>query len=140
MEIYVDGASRGNRGPSAYAYIYVKKGEGEVHQNYGFLGTQTNNMAEYKAIINALSEAEKFARWNIELFSDSELVINQINGDYRIRAKHLSDLCNEVYKLRQKFENVEFFHIRRSHPYIMKCDSLCNKCLNEMGFGKKNES
>jgi len=134
MEIYVDGASRGNRGPSAYAYIYVKKGEGVVHQNYGFLGTQTNNMAEYKAIINALREAEKFSRWNIELFSDSELVINQINGDYRIRAKHLSDLCNEVYGSCEKFENVKFFHVSRNHPNIMKCDSLCNKCLNEMGF------
>jgi len=76
----------------------------------------------------------KFTRWDIKIFSDSELVVKQLNKEYRIKADHLSKLCNEVYTLSGKFESVEFYHVRRTHPYIQKCDAFCNKCLDEMGF------
>lgn len=132
MEIYVDGASRSNPGPASCAFIFVKKNEGILHQKYEYIGHKTNNMAEYAAIIEALKEAEKFTRWDIKVYSDSELVIKQLNRQYRIKAKHLSKLCDKVYNLCGKFESVEFFHVRRSHHYIKKCDSLCNKCLDEM--------
>ncbi|MFX1274179.1 MAG: ribonuclease HI family protein [Promethearchaeota archaeon] len=134
LEIYVDGASRGNKGPSAYAFIFVKKDDGEIHQGCGFIGEQTNNIAEYTAIINALRAAEKFTRWQVRVYSDSKLVIKQINKDYRIKASHLSELCEKVYRVKSKFEKVEFFHVRRDNFYIKKCDALCNSCLDDKGF------
>ena len=133
LEIYVDGASRVNPGPAAWSFILVKDTQ-KIHHNSGHIGNTTNNTAEYKAIINALKEAEKYTRWNIKVFSDSELVIRQINKVYRIKKAHLSELCDKIYNQRRKFESVEFFHVRRTNQFIQVCDSLCNDCLNEMGF------
>ena len=131
MEIYVDGASRGNPGPAAYAFIFIKKGNGIIHQGYGFIGDQTNNVAEYIAIINALKAALKFTKGDIELYSDSKLVVKQLNKEYNINADHLSRLFDEVYALYPKYRSVKFFHVHRENPNIAKCDSLCNKCLDE---------
>ena len=135
LEVYVDGASRGNPGPAAYAFIFIKENE-IIHQKSAFIGNKTNNTAEYEAIINALKEAEKYSRWQINVFSDSQLVIRQINKVYRIKKSHLSVLCDSVYDRRKKFEKVDFFHVGRNNLYIQKCDQLCNKCLNEKGFKK----
>ncbi len=131
LEIYVDGASRGNQGPSAYAFIFIKKEAGQIHKGSGFLGEQTNNISEYMAIINALRAAEKFTQGNVKLYSDSQLVIKQINKEYQAKAGHLIKLRDEVYRLRSTFEKVEFFNVRRNHPNIQACDALCNKCLDE---------
>ena len=136
MEIYVDGASRGNPGPAACAFVFMKKDEAEIHSGYSFIGDKTNNVAEYTAIINALRAAVKFTRWKIKLFSDSQLVVKQLNKEYRIKADHLFDLCVQVYSLCDKFSDVKFFYVNRDHPIIEKCDSLCNKCLDERRFKK----
>lgn len=139
LEIYVDGASRGNPGPAAYAFIFIKENE-IIHQKSAFIGNKTNNTAEYEAIINALKEAEKYSRWQINVFSDSQLVIRQINKVYRIKKSHLSLLCDSVYDRCKKFEKVDFFHVGRDNTYIQKCDLLCNKCLDAKGFkGKPRE-
>lgn len=135
LEIYTDGASRINPGPSAWAFIFVKEGN-IFYQNCGHLGEATNNIAEYKAIINALKEAQKYTGGKIRIYSDSELAIRQINKNYRINKKHLSELCEEIYSLCQKFEKVEFLHVHRENMHIKKCDELCNKCLNNEDFGE----
>jgi ribonuclease HI len=136
LEIYVDGASRGNPGPAAYGFIFVNRDK-IIYQNSGYIGNKTNNTAEYTAIINALNEAKQFSRWDLKIFSDSELVVRQINKKYRITKSHLSKLCHEVYKLSQFFEKVEFFNVGRSNAYIKKSDLLCNECLDAKGFKGK---
>jgi len=136
LKIYTDGASRGNRGPAAWAFIFVKNEE-IIHQKSEYIGIATNNEAEYMAIINALREAEKYSRWSIEIYSDSELAIRQINKDYRIKKEHLSRLCDEVYSLCRKYDNVKFWNVSREHKIIKKADELCNKCLDEY-YGRKN--
>jgi len=133
LEIYTDGASRGNPGPSAWSFIFVKEGN-IFHQGFDYAGEMTNNMIEYKAIIHALKEAQKHTRWEIKLHSDNQIAIKQINKDYRIKADHLGRLCEEVYSLCQKFDDVKFFHVSRENPYIKKCDELCNQCLIDKGF------
>jgi ribonuclease HI len=133
LEIYTDGAARGNPGPAAIAFIFVKDGK-EFYRENEYIGKTTNNTAEYRAIISALKKAEDFTRWDIALYSDSQLAINQINGDWRINADHLSELCDEVRNLLKKFEHVKFTHVRRKNKMIQKCDKLCNKTLNEKGF------
>lgn len=136
LEIYADGAARGNPGPASWAFIFVSNDQ-IVHQKSDYIGNKTNNTAEYLAIINALIEAENYTRWEVKVFSDSQLVIRQINKEYRINAPHLSDLCSQVYNLCNKFEKVEFYHLGRNNSFIKKCDTLCNECLNAKGFEKK---
>lgn len=133
LEIYVDGASRGNPGPAAWSFIFVKDSQ-TIHQKSDYVGNATNNTAEYNAIINALQEAEKFTRWHVKVYSDSQLAIRQINKEYRIKKAHLSELCNKIYNQRRKFEKVEFLHVTRNNPFIQDCDSLCNSCLDDKGF------
>ncbi len=137
LEIYTDGAARGNPGPAACAYILIKQGN-IIKQNSEFIGHATNNTAEYHAIINALKDAEKYTRWGIKIFSDSELVIRQINKEYRIKKTHLSQLCSEVYSLVQKFEKVEFFNVGRENKFIKQTDKLCNDCLDQQ-FGRTSK-
>ncbi len=133
LEIYVDGASRGNPGPAAWAYIFVNDGD-IIDQKSEYIGRNTNNTAEYSAIINALKNAEDKSRWTIKVYSDSQLAIRQINKEYKIHKEHISKLYNEVYNLCQKYTKVEFFHVNRNNPFIQQCDTLCNKCLDENGF------
>ncbi len=133
LKIYVDGASRGNPGPAASAFLLVQN-DITVHDECIFIGTTTNNTAEYQAIINALKIAERFSRGRIHVYSDSNLAVQQINKKWKINYPHLSKMCAEVYKLCEKYEKVEFFHVGRNNPYIQKCDKLCNERLDAEGF------
>jgi ribonuclease HI len=135
LKIYTDGAARGNPGPAAYAFLFVYN-DNIIHQGFGYIGRATNNTAEYKAIINALKAAEKFHPGHLQVFSDSNLAVQQINKIWKINYPHLSELCTKVYQLCQKYEKVEFFHVGRKNQYIRKCDELCNTCLDKEGFRK----
>jgi len=121
LKIYVDGASRSNPGPAASAFLFVHN-DTIIHDECDFIGTATNNTAEYRAIINALKVAERFSRGHIQVYSDSNLAVQQINKKCKINYPHLSKMCGEVYKLCEKYEQVEFFHVGRNTPYILKCD------------------
>lgn len=133
LDIYVDGASRGNPGPSAWSYLFMV-GNKEIDKKAGYIGHGTNNQAEYNAIINALKDAKKYTRWHVKVHSDSELVVKHIIGEYRIKASHLVPLCMEIYELENFFQKVEFFNVGRNNKLISRCDELCNKCLNEKGY------
>ncbi len=131
LYIYVDGASRGNPGPAACAYIFVKNNEEIIDKKAEYIGKTTNNVAEYKAIILALNDGLKYTRKKVRVFSDSELVINQLNKEYRIKKDHLRELVIKIEKLIPLFESVEFLHVRRTNKFIKIVDKLCNNCLNE---------
>ena len=133
LKIYMDGASRGDPGPAASAFLLVHN-DTIIHDECVFIGTATNNTAEYRAIINALKAAGRFSRGRVQVYSDSNLAIQQINKKWKIKYPHLAKLCGEVYKLREKYEKVEFFHVGRNHPYVQKCDILCNERLDAEGF------
>jgi ribonuclease HI len=135
LKIYTDGAARGNPGPAAIAFIFLYESK-IIHKGVDYIGYTTNNEAEYQAIINALKASKRFSRGYIQIFSDSNLVIQQINKKWKINKPHLSKLCSEVYQLSQSYEKVEFFQVGRNNSYIQKCDSLCNKRLDEEGFKK----
>jgi ribonuclease HI len=133
LKVYTDGAARGNPGPAASAFLIVHN-DTIIHNECSYIGTTTNNTAEYQAIINALKIAEKFHREHIQIFSDSNLAVQQINKNWKINYSHLSKLCNEVYKLREKYARVDFFHVGRNNRYIKICDQLCNEKLAKKGF------
>jgi ribonuclease HI len=130
LEIYTDGASQGNPGPSAYAFIFVIDKE-VVYQQTQFIGHQTNNQAEYRAIIEALTKARKKTNQNIIVYSDSELVIKQLKGDYQVRKKHLAVLFDKVLNFSKYFKNIEFNHVPRTNKWIKIADRLCNSSLKE---------
>jgi ribonuclease HI len=127
---YTDGASRGNPGPGAAAYVLVKDGR-KVEEKAFYLGQCTNNEAEYTAVIRALEAAERMAERDVIVFSDSKLVINQLNGLWAIRNPRMAKLNEEVKSLASRFSSVSFQHVRRENPFISLADRICNELLDE---------
>jgi ribonuclease HI len=129
ISIFTDGASRGNPGPAAAAFIILQN-DRILHEQSNYLGVQTNNQAEYQGIIKGLQIASEYSSGNVVVHSDSELVIKQLNGVYKVNKPHLKSLRSDVYVLIDKFTDVKFNHVQRNHPRIKYVDKLCNENLN----------
>ena len=129
LEIYTDGAARGNPGPAAGAFLFVYQNK-ITFKNSFFIGTATNNTAEYHAIIEALKYAEKNYKGSIHIFSDSNLAIQQINNKWKVNYPHLLKLRSKVHSLSKKFESVEFSFVSRANHYIQVCDKMCNERID----------
>jgi ribonuclease HI len=127
---YTDGASRGNPGPAAGAYILVSR-EGEVFEERSwFLGVRTNNEAEYEALIAGLTAAAGHGCRVLSVFSDSELVIRQMQGSYRVRSSRLLPYHTRAREALSGFERVSFMSVPREDPFIRRADLLCNQVLD----------
>jgi ribonuclease HI len=126
--LYTDGGARGNPGPAATGY-FIFSPEGELVDFGGdYLGEDTNNGAEYKGIIAGLKLAAKHGIKLLKCNMDSELIVMQLNGAYRVKHPNLKPLFEEVKALRDKFEELKFVHIRRelnSHA-----DKMVNSILD----------
>jgi len=125
--IYVDGASRGNPGPAAIAAIVQDEVGKPIASLSRRIGTTTNNEAEYRAIIAALQKAVSLGVREVELKSDSELVVKQLNGSYRVKSAGLKSLYQEVKKLQSFLERLTITHISRRQN--TEADRLANKAL-----------
>ena len=111
--IYADGASRGNPGPAAIGAI-IKDEQGKTITSISRrIDATTNNQAEYRAIIAALEEAIRLGAREVEVRSDSELVVKQINGRYRVKKTHLKPLYQQVKQLLGLLEGFTITHIPR---------------------------
>jgi ribonuclease HI len=130
ITIYTDGASRGNPGPAAAAFIFLD-GKDKLYENGSFLGTTTNNAAEYQAILSALKEVQQFTNNSIQLYSDSQLVIRQLNNVYNVKSKRLLPYYKKIQKVKEDFKQVSFRHVSRTNKYIKKCDALANEILDQ---------
>ena len=126
--IYTDGGSRGNPGKSALGVVVGSKEYSE------YLGVMTNNQAEYRALVFALKKAKallggkKAEEAEIEVRMDSELIVKQLNAEYKIKEPDLQPLFIEVWNLRLDFKKVEFKHIRREQN--KQADELVNRALD----------
>src|SRR5438132_1491781 len=129
LTIHTDGASRGNPGPAAYAYVITRDGQ-LVVEEAGCLGELTNNQAEYTALVRALEHALELGPDDrVVVHSDSELMVKQINGEYRVKNEELRPLYEEVIQLRRQFKQpVAFRHVRREQN--KRADELCNEALD----------
>ncbi len=125
--IHTDGGSRGNPGPAAYAYTIETPGQAAIEAK-GYLGESTNNIAEYTGLLRALEHAQRLGARRVLVQSDSELMVKQMNGDYKVKHPGLVPLYREADKLRRAFEQVTFRHIRREHN--KRADLLCNQALD----------
>lgn len=138
LTIYTDGASRGNPGLAACAWLILDGCEVLEAESAG-VGENSNNVAEYTALINALRSAKKYCtpgETEIEAFSDSELMVRQLSGQYAVRAPALKPLYAEVRRLAEGYAAVSYTHVRRENPYISSCDWMCNQALDML---KKRE-
>lgn len=132
LTIYTDGASRGNPGNAASAWL-ILEGTDVLESSARYLGTETNNTAEYTALISALSAVQKYsapADTALEIFSDSELMIRQLQNKYRVQSPALKKLYEDVRAKEQEFAAVSYTHVPRENPYIGACDWLCNQTLD----------
>jgi ribonuclease HI len=128
LNIHIDGAARGNPGPSGYG-IFVSDKEGScLEEAYGFLGNQTNNYAEYTAMIAAMNLALLRGWKDIHFFSDSQLMVKQLKGEYKVKNPGLAVLFREVSRLRRKFNHVKLDHVKRE--FNKDADRLANKAVD----------
>ncbi|HPT74345.1 MAG TPA: ribonuclease HI family protein [Methanomassiliicoccaceae archaeon] len=126
LTIYIDGGARGNPGPAAFAIVVT--GDGKIIKEYArYIGRTTNNVAEYQGAIAALKEALAMGANEVEVISDSELMVRQVNGQYACRAPNLQPYLEEIRELSRKFDNVTFSNVRRGHPMVTRADALLNK-------------
>jgi len=133
LTVHTDAASRGNPGPSSIAYC-IKDSSGKILEEKGkYIGKGTNNTAEYKAMVAALGAASKYSSGEVRVFSDSQILVRQMNGKYKVKAKHLKDLFQDAKQKQKKFKRVTYNHLPREDPEISKMDRLANKVLDLEG-------
>jgi ribonuclease HI len=129
LTIHTDGASRGNPGDAAFAYVIARDGQPPIEEA-DCLGQMTNNQAEYTALIRALEHAlELGPHHRLLIHSDSELMVKQMNGEYRVKNEELRGLYEQACVLRDRFDGpVTIRHVRRSQN--KRADQLCNEALD----------
>ncbi|MGH2540887.1 MAG: ribonuclease HI family protein [Actinomycetota bacterium] len=124
MIVSCDGASRGNPGPAG-AGAQITDGDGVVLAEIAEgLGEATNNVAEYTAVVRGLERARELGATDVLLRSDSQLLINQLTGRYRVKSAHLQPLHQRVRELAARFDSIEFEHVRRERN--VEADRLAN--------------
>ena len=126
LRIYSDGGSRGNPGPSAFAVV-VTRDDVIIDEYSEFLGIHTNNYAEYRGLICAISKALEIKESKVEFIMDSELVIKQMNGEYKVRSPDLKVLNEKARLFSSSIQDVTFTHVRRSNPFVSRADHLLNE-------------
>jgi phosphoribosylglycinamide formyltransferase-1 len=126
--IYADGGSRGNPGPAAAAFTLTDSQGKQLMAKAFFLGENTNNVAEYTAVIKALEHAKQYVPERISIFSDSELLVQQLNGGYKVRSEVIRPLFKQVLTMLKEFGSYEVKHIMRNKN--TQADKLVNQALN----------
>src|SRR5260221_2510302 len=110
LNIHIDGAARGNPGPAAYAYIIARDGHPLIEEA-GCLGSVTNNVAEYTALVRALERAAELRGKQLQIQSDSELLANQMHGLYKVKNEQLKTLYRQAKELAEQFTSIKLRHI-----------------------------
>ena len=137
-QIYIDGGARGNPGPAAAGVVIYSPQGSIIKQSGKYLGKTTNNLAEYQGAILGLTELRnligraKAKKIIVRIKSDSELLVKQINHQYKIKNENLTPYFIKLWNLILDFKEVNFIHIPRSENKL--ADQMVNKTLNEEGY------
>ena len=128
-----DGGSRGNPGPAAFAYV-LEAADGTVLAAHGeAIGVATNNVAEYRALVEGLRKAAELAVAELEVVSDSELMVKQMRGEYRVKNEALRDLSVRASQLAGRLGSVSYRAVRREQNKL--ADQLVNEALDAEAAG-----
>jgi ribonuclease HI len=123
-----DGGARGNPGPAAYGYV-IETDDGHVLAAHGeAIGHATNNVAEYSGLVAGLQKAAELGVRELEVVSDSELLVKQMQGEYRVKNEALKALWEEANDLERQFAKVRYTSVRRAHNEL--ADQLVNEALD----------
>ena len=128
LVIHVDGGARGNPGPAAIAAIASDPDGEQVEQRGEVIGRATNNVAEYKALLLGIELARKLGAAEVELVGDSELIVRQVKGDYKVKDATLRELHGQVLTALKSFESWSIRHVRRDDN--AEADRLVNEELD----------
>jgi len=130
-KVYIDGASRGNPGPSGIGVVVLDEEGRVLREHYEFLGSSyTNNQTEYVALMRAFEICSTiFPKGVIHVFSDSELLIKQLTGRYKVRSRNLKELFRRVKQTEKSFSRVHYHRISRE--LNERADELANKAIDE---------
>jgi ribonuclease HI/probable phosphoglycerate mutase len=129
--LYCDGASRGNPGPAAIGFVLLDPTGGTVVEMGSMIGTATNNVAEYQALIAGLEAARTQGVDDLEVRLDSLLLVRQVNGEFRVKAENLMPLHRRAVGLLREFPRVQVAHVRRH--LNSRADALANAAYDEEG-------
>ena len=131
--VNIDGASRGNPGPASVGVFIQDESGAPVAEHGRAIGATTNNAAEYQALVDALRLGRKLGATVLKIRSDSELLVRQFNGVYRVKNDRLLGFLKEAQLLRREFESVELLHVRREEN--READRLANEALDSPDGG-----
>jgi ribonuclease H / adenosylcobalamin/alpha-ribazole phosphatase len=125
-----DGGARGNPGPAAYGYV-LETDDGTVLAAHGeAIGVATNNVAEYRALVAGLEKARELGVDELEVLSDSELLVRQMRGEYKVKNATLRELWDEAQHVARQFQSISFTAVRREHNEL--ADRLVNEALDAL--------
>ncbi len=123
-----DGGARGNPGPAAFGYV-LEAEDGDVLASHGeAIGRATNNVAEYRGLLAGMARAAELGVDELEVISDSELLVKQMQGEYRVKNEALRELWDDATDLERRFRRVRYTAVRRAHNEL--ADRLVNEALD----------
>ncbi|MEW6623547.1 MAG: ribonuclease HI family protein [Bacillota bacterium] len=129
VKVYTDGASRGNPGHAGIGIIILDADGHVLAEECDYIGQSTNNIAEYTAVIRGLKRAKVLGARSVNLFADSQLLVRQLTGQYKVKNEGLKPLYEQVRKLIDAFKSFNAIHIPREENKA--ADRLANKALDE---------
>jgi ribonuclease HI len=129
-----DGGARGNPGPGAIGVIVRDEGKILVKYSAKIGETVTNNIAEYEALIKALELASHHTKEEVTCILDSELVVNQLLGKYKVKNPRLLELFLKVQKMQEKFKRIKYVHVSRWDKFQQIVDEFLNEELDRLGY------
>lgn len=132
ISVFIDGASRGNPGPASIGAVFIDAKGGVTKTLATKIGVQTNNIAEYYAFILAMQEALMMKVGKLKVFTDSELLAKQFNGEYKVKEESIKLLFLQVAHLKKGFEKLEVTHVPREKNKL--ADEAANKALDNEFF------
>lgn len=128
LVIYTDGGARGNPGPAAIGAVLYDDQRQVVAEISEYIGETTNNQAEYRAVIAAITKARELGASELDFYLDSLLVVEQLNGNYKVKNKDLAPLFVQIYNAGLAFRKVRYTHVRRE--LNKEADKLVNLALD----------
>jgi len=126
VSLYTDGGCRGNPGPGAIGILICDAASIVLYEHAECIGHTTNNQAEYRALIKGLDLCTQYTRGRVYCYCDSQIVVKQVTGAYRLKHEALRVLFEAVKRGAQRFQEVVFHHVPREHHYIAQADRLLN--------------
>ncbi len=131
LKLYSDGGARGNPGDAGLGIVIAKSDGTILYETKEYIGVKTNNQAEYRALIKGLEMARGYGARKVKSHLDSELVVKQLKGEYKVRNLELKLLFQKVRALEREFDSVTYIHIPREHDKIQIADRLVNEAIDE---------